>query len=858
MLENLQQSMRKERPKKGLVSGWYGLRFTLLRWFLGISLIPVAMVGTFSYMNATTSMQGMAVNALTGSAEFKSRQIRDSFEEWFTDLHVQAQSEENGTILQGIADIFRQSGMPLKRFTKSVEWGRYTEGHCRDLRFFRQTYGYSDLFLIDTKGNILYTVMAEDDLGTNLFHGPYAGTLFSQTCQKALDRGQPVFSDWEFYQPSGNRPAGFVVQVMVNEDGEKIGLFAAQLGIEQINAIMQDRTGLGNTGETYLIGPDLRMRSNSVFGEEQTVLGDPVETENSRLWLAKHVQERIQDPAEEKAFVYTGPRGEPVLGVHHNLEVGEIHMAIISEIETAELFAPVARLRAVTTLLFVITALVVLFLAVWRTRLIVSPIAQLSRITDRVAGGELNQEIQVFARNEIGELATRFNDMITRLRTATEESRSQDWLKTGLAELNDQMRGEMDLASLCRNITSFLVHYLNAQIGAFYIMGEDRVLRMMGSHAFATRRTLSNEFQLGEGLVGQAALEKESILLTEIPEDYIRVRSALGETAPQNILVVPVVHDDEVKGVLEIGSLGEIVGSAYYFLNQAIESIAVAVATAEARTRVDDLLVKSQAQSEELQDQQAELQRANVELKSRSEDLKQSESRLQAQQEELQQTNEELEERSQKLEEERDRTEKANLMLREAQKDLEDKAHELEMASKFKSEFLANMSHELRTPLNSLLILSQVLSENREGNFSEKQVDLIKTIHTSGNDLLSLINDILDLSKIEAGQVELVFDDMDLVDLTRGMERMFRHVSQDKGVSFTLDLAPDLPATILTDRQRVEQVLKNLLSNAFKFTEVGEVTLRIFRPTRGDHIAANGLDPQGTVAFSVSDTGIGI
>ena len=212
-------------------------------------------------------------------------------------------------------------------------------------------------------------------------------------------------------------------------------------------------------------------------------------------------------------------------------------------------------------------------------------------------------------RNEIGELATRFNDMITRLRTATEESRSQDWLKTGLAELNDHMRGEMDLASLCKNITSFLVHYLNAQIGAFYIMGEDRVLRMMGSHAFTTRRTLSNEFKLGEGLVGQAALEKESILLTDIPEDYIKVRSGLGETAPQNILVVPVVHDDEVKGVLEIGSLGEIVGSAYYFLNQAIESIAVAVSTAEARTRVDDLLAKSQAQSEELQAQQAELQR---------------------------------------------------------------------------------------------------------------------------------------------------------------------------------------------------------------------------------------------------------
>src|SRR5438445_1085796 len=353
----------------------------------------------------------------------------------------------------------------------------------------------------------------------------------------------------------------------------------------------------------------------------------------------------------------------------------------------------------------------------------------------------------------------------------------------------------------------------------------------MASYAFISLKNVGSRFSLGEGLVGQAALEKERILITNAPDEYLRIASGLGMATPRNILVLPVVFESQLKGVLELASFEGFSDIHQQFLDQLTESIGIVINTIEANTRTEDLLTQSQTLAQELQSRQEELQTTNQEL--------QEKARLLAHQ------NQEVERKNQEVE--------------QARQALEEKARQLALTSKYKSEFLANMSHELRTPLNSLLILSDQLSGNSEGNLNPKQVEFARTIHSSGNDLLMLINDILDLSKIESGTVAVDVGEVRLDELQRFVERTFRHVAETKGLAFEIRMDPRLPKAVSTDAKRLQQILRNLLSNAFKFTHKGEVNL-VIRPASAGWSADNDDLNRATdvIEFSVTDTGIGI
>jgi PAS domain S-box-containing protein len=434
----------------------------------------------------------------------------------------------------------------------------------------------------------------------------------------------------------------------------------------------------------------------------------------------------------------------------------------------------------------------------------------------------------------------------------------QIWRRTGRIELNDRMRGEQDIETLGRNIISYLANYLNAQVGAIYLADGNNLLRLIAGYAYSGRTDGSKEFEFGEGLVGQAALEKEPVVITQVPDDYMYISSGLGEAIPRNILVKSFLYEGHIKGVIELGSFHVFTDTQLDFLNQVEESIAVAFHTARSRLRMQELLEETQQQAEELQNQQEKLRQTNEELEEQTHALQESEAKLQAQQEELRQANEELEEKTEALERQRDEMRKKNIELEKSQELLEKKARDIELTSKYKSEFLANMSHELRTPLNSILILSQLLSEDKEGNLSAKQVEFARTIYSSGSDLLALINDVLDLSKVEAGKIELDMEALDLDDFSGTIARQFKPLAKEKGLGFKIDLAEGLPRQIHTDRQKLEQIIKNLLSNAIKFTTEGEITLRIHRPAADSHLSDTGLASENAVVFSVSDTGIGI
>ena len=470
-------------------------------------------------------------------------------------------------------------------------------------------------------------------------------------------------------------------------------------------------------------------------------------------------------------------------------------------------------------------------------------------VATAVAQGDLTRTITVAAQGEVQALKDNINQMIANLKATTEQNASQDWLKTNLARFSSMMQGQKSLDSVARLIMSELTPLVGAHHGVFY-MGEmsvtgDSMLRLLSSYAYRERKNVANRFLIGEGLVGQCALEKKSIVLTNVPDDYIRINSGLGEAPPHNIIVLPVLFEGEIMAIIELASFSRFSEIHRTFLDQLMESIGVVLNMIGANMRTEELLKQSQSLTQELQSQSQELQ---------------------SQQEQLRATNTELEDQAKELEEKAAQLEERNRAVEQKNKEvelaraaLEEQATQLALTSKYKSEFLANMSHELRTPLNSMLILAKLMSDNNDNNLTAKQVEFAQTIYGSGNDLLNLINEILDLSKIEAGKMEIDVSDVSLGALRDHIDRSFRHVAEQKSLGFEITIGKDAPEAITTDPLRLQQVLRNLLSNAFKFTNRGSVTFAIERADQ-DILLDNGrlLPAKDLIAFHVKDTGVGI
>jgi signal transduction histidine kinase/DNA-binding response OmpR family regulator len=458
-----------------------------------------------------------------------------------------------------------------------------------------------------------------------------------------------------------------------------------------------------------------------------------------------------------------------------------------------------------------------------------------------VTKGDLTRSIAVEASGEMAALKDIINEMIQNLKEQTLKNAEQDWLKTNLARFSRMLQGERDLSTISNLIMAELAPLVNAQYGVFYVTKQDEGetnLELVASYGAENQKSLRKQFGLREGLIGQAAANKQPMRLAKVPGDYIKIGSGLGHSAPVNINILPALFEDQVKAVIELASFEEFNETHHTFLSQLMETVGIVLNTIAATMRTEELLKESQLLTQELQARQTELT---------------------TKQEELHATNEELQEKAQLLENEKRQVEAKNFEIEMARRAVEEKAEQLALTSKFKSEFLANMSHELRTPLNSLLILSKLLADNQQGNLNEKQTEFARTIHSAGTDLLNLINDILDLSKIESGTVSIELGDMPMAGLKQHMDRTFRQLASEKGLHFEVDFSDDLPPTIRTDEKRLQQIVLNLLSNAFKFTAEGGVSMLV-RPATGgwspNHPALR--DADSVIEIAVSDTGIGI
>ncbi|MEE8398901.1 MAG: HAMP domain-containing protein [Desulfobacterales bacterium] len=561
-----------------------GLGTTLLFWFLILSLFPTTVVSVISYRNAKENILENARHVLKSVTRLKADYINFYFEGMERNLTMQSQLESNVAFLEALSDAFQQSGRSIEDFAKSFKARMIHHERGGGLKDYQRTYGYDDILLADVEGNILFSVREADDLGTNMLTGKYSQGHFSAAMKRALETGRAAFSDYGRYAPADNDVAGFILAVVVDDSGNRIGFIVFRLSVGIIDKIMQQDAGMGNTEDIYLIGRDLRKRSNSARDGYETILAEPVKTEITRRWHEEHAD---SDPEhhnmKEDTRIYDGPRGLEVLGIHKDVFLADVPMGIVAEIDTAEAFAPAYRLRRTVIIVQFAVSLIVILIASIITRRIVTPIRTLSEGVERVAEGDLTREVTIQTHNEIGELAEGFNTMLAHLRQSSETIAERDWLVSGQNGLDGAMRGDAKTAGLADTIVSFVAGYLKIPVGALFVKaGEDRY-ELAAGYGCNIADGVQPAFKSGEGVAGQAVLDGEILSISDAPEHYLDVRSGLVDGAPTHIHAVPCRYHDDSIALLELGTFSGLTDLQLEFLKQAAEPIAVAVSMARSR-----------------------------------------------------------------------------------------------------------------------------------------------------------------------------------------------------------------------------------------------------------------------------------
>lgn len=936
--EKLKHSFRSWR--------YIGVGKSLLIWFLAISIVPLAAISFINFLNAYHGLTIVAEKSLNTTSQLRLAYINTFFAEITDFLEFNSRQKADIGFIKTLSKKSSGSPQSIQSFILSPEWNALTEEHRDEFKNLRDKIGYNDIYYIDNKGNILFSLRQESDLGTNLFTGPLKLTRFAGAVRNALEFKNTTFSDLEFYEPSFNKLSGFFAQPVIDEDGAIVGVIALQITMDRINQIIKQDAGYGETGQAYIVGSDGLLRSSLRFGTDSDIMMISIENQKIRDWKffiqhrSNHQLLREKELDEEKVSTYDSDlNGKYVLGIYRNLGLLEkygINWVLIEEIEHSEAFAYARMLSDIVKLTFIITIILVFFTSILVTRWFVNPIKQLSSWAKQVAEGQLDTKEIKSPNNEIGEMVGTFNRLVNALqkyanvarlmalgdysekveirsqgdvlghsmntmvesfkqvvvqanriaagdysenvvprsekdtlnialfemtRTLRENAvrnRDLDWHKTGINQLDASMSGVVSTLELSKSLLEFMVHQVDSQAGAIYQSNTQHAQLELLASVGVNNDSQANHIPFGVGIAGQAAQQMRLKRVTASDKNTISILTAAGKLQIRELIAIPLIHENQLIGVLELLTCNVFSDLHLQFIEAAATNISIAIKTVQSGEQVRQLLERTQVQANELAVQQEELRQANEELQEQAAALRLSEENLQTQQEELRVTNEELEERTRALETQRDAIRKKNRELEDARAEIEQKAKALEQASIYKSEFLANMSHELRTPLNSILVLSQLLAENKKQHLDKKELEYARTINSSGSDLLELINEILDLSKVEAGRIDLFIEALYLDDVEMFAKRSFSALADKKSIELFFNKDKRLPESIRTDSQRVFQILKNLYSNALKFTHKGSITLNIYRPDSESLPMYSKLKPENSVAIAVTDTGIGI
>jgi len=848
------------------------IRIKLITICILIGLVPLVVAGFYGNWLVTNSLIGKSFDKLDTIQSLRKRQVESAFKRFFNDLETVCASQRLHSLIDDLegyrhrAEVPSSSPFPVQ----TPEYETIAEKYRGSYLEYLETYGYHDLKVISSlSGHVMFTVAGERDLGANLVYGRYQDSGLTAVWREVVNTGKVAVIDFAAYEPSNGLVSLFIGAPIYNKSGALESVVVLQLGPTFINTIMDSREGMGETGESYLIRWFFATEKFEFRSNMQTMGGGKYIIGYKMINPPEYWHDAVKANEEQGHGLYIDSAGKKVLVAYDYLEIPGVEWYQISKIDKSEVIAPLLTLLSKGGPVTILLCLFIFGCAWIFSRKIVRPIKADVEFAKAISDGDLEASIDLQQKDELGVLASTLNEMAINLREL-------DWLKRGKEGLDDQLRGESDLTILGANFISFMVDHMGGQLGAFYLFREN-VLELVASHAFTDRSGNFNRLALGEGLIGQAAREQRMIVFSDIKDGAPEYNYGVDQKVPHHFMVAPFLFEGKIVGAFLIGSFHPFSRLHRNFVEQNLESVAIFINMAQSRQTIEALYEKAQQQQDELlvvnkgleaqtralkeseaelQAQQEELRVTNEELEERSEALQDSQAELQAQQEELRVINEDLQERTETLERQKAALRQKTADLVKAQKEIEKKAAELERGSKYKSEFLANMSHELRTPLNSILILSQILATNKQNNLDQKQMEAARTINSSGAELLTLINEILDLSKVEAGKIELFVEEVGIDRLVADVQRLFKNIAEEKQLTFEIVVDDALPKTIYTDGQRVQQILRNLLTNAFKFTHSGMVSLLISRPPSPLASLLGGAD--SLIAFAVKDQGIGI
>ena len=723
-----------------------------------------------------------------------------------------------------------------------------------------KTFNLYDIFLIDISGNIVYSTFKEKDFATNLKYGVYKDSALASVFKKSLklQPNQIAFEDFKPYIPSYNQPSSFISTPIYFEN-KLIGVLAFQLPNDKLTNILQfnknyEKAGLGKTGEAYLVGSDYKMRTNSRFID--TLNSEIVKNLKTTIGIwdvqTKSVKAVINGSTKRAYHIIKDYRGEEVLSVYHVVhpfDKKNITWALIAEIDKEEVLEPTKNI--IQYMIYTTIFLLFIFLGISLyliTNIINKPLSNFQNSLEHfflfLKGDEKDTKLlEINSHDEIGKMSHFINQGIMDVKVSIEKENEEIWIKDGIRKLNQLFIQTNNVNDITNNTLEFLCDYIkNINVGVIYTFDEKKEILIQNS-TFSYTNTLhtKKEYKLKEGIVGQTAYTKSEILLINNVSkntDMI-IQSGTNTILPTSTYTFALVYNDNLYGVIELGSLINLTNHEIEYLRASSKIISIALSTALKNNEVQVLLEKSNQINENLQTKQKEIENANTKMQYQQQQLEISNSHLEEQQQQLEEANAAMEEQQQKLEIQ-------NKELNIAQKEVEQKAKDLELSNKYKTEFMANMSHELRTPLNAVILLSELMTHNKQKNLNNDDIKKASTINSAGKDLLRLIDDILDLSKVEAGKIEIIIDEFKPYDLLEELKDLYEQSAINKGISFNIN--DSYKQLIYSDKHRISQILKNLISNALKFTTQGSINVSI---SKSD-------DDKLPIKISVKDTGIGI
>lgn len=857
--------MRKKalRLSKPAVLGGNKMKIQSRLLLLTISMALVAMIVSLMVSTYLTrdALVKSATEKLSAVLEARHSAVVQQLENTHREMHILAESPSTMHFLTDLTAAYAKLGKNAQSLVQQnflalkgdhenlvpgalsgTDYGKVLA--VANPYFFRRhaMYDWYDMFLIDPRGNVVFSIARESDFGTNLINGPWKESGLARAVTPLLHDAVPgvmSFVDFSLYAPSDNHPAAFIAMPVFDHEKQVfLGVVAIQLPIQQINELMKDKTGMGESGETFVVGKEGLMLTDSRFRQEGAKLSTQIK--------AKAVSRVLS--GESGLEQYPDYRGIDVFVAFKSLQpfrdaaaLGEkVQWGVIAKIDKAEVYADFYALRDNLMLTGVALVLFALAAGIWGARSITRPLFGIRDALARLATGESVEVPHLDRNDEIGEMAKAaeaFRDM-------NRQVEHDHWISENVTSLTSAVSIESRIEKAADSVLHGLCDKLKIPVGAIYLL-ENGAYKRVGAHGMARRSQMADVFGYEDGMLGQCARDNQAMVLSPVPSGLSIISTGLAEFPPHELLLFPISHKDEVLAILELAASKPLEPLHHEFLKVACAALGLHLANLQSAEHNLSLLDETRKQSDELKRQREELLKSNEEMRAMAEEMRSQSEEMKAQNEELKANQEELRAQQEEMKHKNQMLESQSAQLEEVLAEARSKAEALEKANQYKSEFLANMSHELRTPLNSVLILSKSLAENEEKNLTDEQVESALVIGESGTQLLTLINDILDLSKIEAGKLELLTEPFKLDDLLVYLRRIFSPQAEKKNIGFEIRVDSALPEVIHTDRQRLTQVLTNLLSNAIKFTDNGGVRVLV-----GRH--GNALQ------FEVIDSGIGI